>query len=147
MTETLPAELRELTEDARVTVRRDGVPKRDGKCVVYWMQRAQRGRDNHALDIAVKAANGLGLPLVTYFAGIARYPSANLRHYAFLNRGLIDVEEDLAARNIGFVLRLEPRQELDRFLEDVAASLLVGDENPIPETERWRQVIAKQLTI
>src|SRR6185503_8936596 len=119
MDELIPAELRQLAEEARVTVRRGGEPKRGGKCVVYWMQRAQRGRDNHALDLAVQVGDALGLPVVAYFAGIARYPSANLRHYAFLNRGLVDVEDDLTERGIGFVLRLEPKQELDRFLEDV----------------------------
>ena len=145
--ETIPAALRGLADDARVTVRRGGEPKRGSRCVVYWMQRAQRGRDNHALDLAVKIGDALGLPVVTYFAGIARYPHANLRHYAFLNRGLVDVESDLAERNIGFVLRLEPRQELERLLDDIGAALLIGDENPIRETERWRQAIAARLTI
>ena len=31
-------ELVRLAENARVRVRRDGEPKADGKCVVYWMQ-------------------------------------------------------------------------------------------------------------
>src|SRR5271168_3908091 len=98
-------ELRGLAEDARVTVRRDGTPAKDRRCVVYWMQRTQRGVDNHAVDLAVHAANALGLPLVVYFAGIASFPSANPRHWAFLNRGLKDVEADLRERNIGLVLR------------------------------------------
>jgi deoxyribodipyrimidine photo-lyase len=55
--------LKALANDARVTVRRGGAP--EGKCVVYWMQRAQRGRDNHALDKAVDVANALGLPCGT----------------------------------------------------------------------------------
>ena len=58
-----------LSNDPRITVRRDGAPDPKGKCVVYWMQRAQRGVDNHAVDLAVKIANLLGLPLVVYFAG------------------------------------------------------------------------------
>ena len=70
-----------------MTVRRDGAPDPKGKCVVYWMQRAQRGVDNHAVDLAVKIANLLGLPLVVYFAGISNFPHANLRHYVFLNQG------------------------------------------------------------
>jgi len=40
--ERVPAELRRLAEDARVTVRRGGAPAR-GRSVVCWMQRAQRG--------------------------------------------------------------------------------------------------------
>jgi hypothetical protein len=46
-----------LASNARVAVRRSGEPDGEGKCVVYWMQRAQRALDNPALEIAVKAAN------------------------------------------------------------------------------------------
>jgi deoxyribodipyrimidine photo-lyase len=143
--EDVPEVLRRLADDARVTVRRGGTPDPKGKCVVYWMQRAQRGRDNHALDLAVQVANALELPLVVYFAGIANFPHANLRHYAFLNRGLVDVEEDLAERNIGFVLRNAPRESHERFLRDVGAAFLVGDENPMREPERWRRELAARL--
>src|SRR5262249_40440570 len=51
-----------LTRNPRVTVRRDATPDPDGTCVVYWMQRAQRGIDNPALDVAVEAANALRRP-------------------------------------------------------------------------------------
>jgi deoxyribodipyrimidine photo-lyase len=139
--------LEKLAGDARVTVRRGGEPDRSGECVVYWMQRAERGRDNHAVDLAVRIANELGLPLVVYFAGIANFPGANLRHYSFLNRGLVDVEEDLAERNIGFVLRNAPRESYGRFFADVKAAMVVGDENPMREPERWRREIAAKLTI
>src|SRR3981081_3560554 len=97
------------SSDSRVTVRREGVPDPNGRCVVYWMQRAQRGVDNHAVDVAVQVANLLGLPLVVYFAGISNFPHANLRHYVFLNQGLPDIEADLAARNIPFVMRRAPQ--------------------------------------
>jgi len=143
----VPEALRRLAEDARVTVRRGGEPGVGGKCVVYWMQRAQRGRDNHALDLAVRVANELGLPLVAYFAGIVNFPHANLRHYAFLNRGLVDVEEDLAERNIGFVLRNAPHESHERFLSDVGAAFLVSDENPMREPERWRRELAARIKI
>ena len=82
----MPSELNHLAKDARVTVRRDGLPDPDGRCVVYWMQRAQRGVDNHAVDLAVGVADLLGLPLVVYFAAISNFPPANLRHYVFLNQ-------------------------------------------------------------
>jgi len=65
------------SNDPRVTVRRVGVPDPKGRCVVYWMQRAQRGVDNHAVDLAVKIANLLGLPVVVYFAGISNFPHPN----------------------------------------------------------------------
>src|SRR3981081_4462750 len=133
--------------DSRVTVRRDGVPDPKGRCVVYWMQRAQRGIDNHAVDLAVKIANLLGLPLVDYFAGISNFPHANLRHYVFLNQGLVDVEADLAARNISFVMRRAPHESHERLLADVHAAFLIGDENPMREPDRWRGELAPRIRI
>jgi deoxyribodipyrimidine photo-lyase len=147
MAELIPAELRGLADDSRVTVRRAGQPNPGGKCVVYWMQRAQRGRDNHAVDLAVEVGNALGLPVVAYFAGIANFPHANLRHYAFLNRGLEDVEADLADRNVGFVLRNAPHESHERFFGDVGAAFVVGDENPMREPECWRKHLASVLKI
>ncbi|MDP9037933.1 MAG: deoxyribodipyrimidine photo-lyase [Acidobacteriota bacterium] len=142
-----PQELRALAEDARVTVRRGGAPDPLGKCVVYWMQRAQRGRDNHALDLAVTLGNALSLPVVVYFAGISNFPNANLRHYVFLNRGLVDVEEDLRERNVGFVLRNAPNESHERLLADVGAAICIGDENPMREPERWRRELAQRIRI
>ena len=133
--------------DSRVTVRSAGVPDRNGKCVVYWMQRAQRGFDNHAVDLGVKIANLLGLPLVVYFAGVSNFPHANLRHYSFLNQGLPDVEADLAARNISFVLRRAPHESHEQLLADVHAAFLIGDENPMREPERWRKELASRIKI
>jgi deoxyribodipyrimidine photo-lyase len=140
-------ELRGWTNDSRVTVRRDGAPDPAGKCVVYWMQRAQRGVDNHAVDLAVKVANLLGLPLVVYFAGISNFPHANLRHYVFLNQGLPDIEADLAERNISFVMRCAPHESHEKLLADVQAAFLIGDENPMREPERWRKHLASRIKI
>lgn len=143
----VPAELAALAQDPRVTVRRDGAPDPKGRCVLYWMQRAQRGVDNHAVNLAVQVANALRLPVVVYFAGISNFPHANLRHYAFLNQGLPDIEEDLAARNISFVMRRAPRESHTRLIADVEAAMVIGDENPMREPERWRQELAKAITI
>jgi deoxyribodipyrimidine photo-lyase len=143
----LSDDLDRLLKDARVTVRRDGAPDPKGKCVVYWMQRAQRGVDNHAVDLAVKISNLLGLPLVAYFAGIANFPHANLRHYVFLNQGLPDIEADLATRNVSFVMRRAPHDSHERLLADVGAAFLVGDENPTREPERWRSELASLIRI
>src|ERR1700709_1594079 len=83
-------ELRKLAVDARVTVRRGGAPAK-GKCVVYWMQRSQRGRDSHGLNKAIAVGNALGLPVVAYGSGIPNFMHGNLRHYTFLNQGLPDI--------------------------------------------------------
>jgi deoxyribodipyrimidine photo-lyase len=145
--ENVPKALRELAQDARVTVRRGGVPEAEGKCVVYWMQRAQRGRDNHALNAAIAVGNELGLPVVAYFAGIKNFPHANLRHYAFLNQGLPDVEEDCAERGVGFVMRRAPHEDHLKFFADVEAAMVIGDENPMREPETWRVRIAEALRV
>jgi len=142
-----PEELLRWAADPRITVRRSDAPRSDGKSVVYWMQRAQRGIDNHAVDLAVKVANLLELPLVVYFAAISNFPHANLRHYAFLNRGLPDIEADLAARNISFVMRRAPHASHERFLADVEAAFLIGDENPMREPEMWRRGLASRIKI
>jgi len=130
----------------RVTIRRPGPPAEHTRCVVYWMQRAQRAHDNPALDLAVELGNALGLPVVVFFA-VVPYPNANLRHYAFMQQAFPDTARRLAARNIAFVLRRHPHSDLARFCDEAGAALLVGDENPIREAAHWRDVLAKKLRI
>jgi len=142
----VPKALRELAQSPRVAVRRGGAPAH-GKCVVYWMQRAQRGLDNHALDLAIAVGNALELPVVAYFAAISNFPHANLRHYAFLNQGLPDVEEDCAARGVGFVMRRAPHEDHLKFFADVDAAMVIGDENPMREPEKWRVKVAEELRV
>jgi deoxyribodipyrimidine photo-lyase len=145
--QNIPNELQRLSNQPRVLVRRTGVPRKDAKCVVYWMQRAMRIPDNAALDVAIEAGNLLGLPIVVYFSVIPNYPNANLRHYHFMAQGLRDVAEDAAERGVGFVLRRHPDSSLEAFLEEVQAALLIGDENPCREPERWRRVLAKRVKL
>jgi deoxyribodipyrimidine photo-lyase len=111
------------------------------------MQRAVRTDDNPALDVAIGAANHLGLPVVVFFSVIPNYPHANLRHYHFLGQALRDVAVDAAGRGVGFVVRRTPENSLEKILEEVGAAMLVGDENPLREPERWRQALAKRLRI
>src|SRR5215467_1878622 len=122
--------LETIAADPRVTVRRAGAPEAVGRCVVYWMQRAQRALDNPGLDVAVAAGNALRQPVVIFFAPVPFYPHANLRHYAFLAQGIPDIADRARERGIGFVLRGYPKHSLVKFCEEVKASLVVGDENP-----------------
>lgn len=140
-------ELTKLSQDPRVTIRRTGTLDPDGSCVVYWMQRAQRGIDNPALNVAVDAANALSKPVVVFFAPVPFYPSANLRHYRFLIEGIPDIAAALAKKNIGLVLRRYPEHSLLRFCEEVKAALVIGDENPMREPEAWRCGAAKKLRV
>lgn len=141
----VPEPLLQLAANPRVRIRRNGPPRPAAKCVVYWMQRSIRIRQNQALDIAIDAANLLGLPVVVFFSVIPNYPNANLRHYHFLQQSLRDVEQDAAERGVGFILRRHPDNSLEKFLAEVSAALLIGDENPCREPERWRRVLARKL--
>ncbi len=132
---------------ARVTIRRPGDPAHDGRCVVYWMQRAQRALDNPALNFAVDLANDLKLPCVVFFAPVPFYPHANLRHYRFLQQGIADTAARCEKRNIGFILRRYPDHSLVKFCEEVKAALVVGDENPLREPRSWRDKAAKKLKV
>ena len=145
--DALPVAFQKLSQNPRITVRRPGAPAKDGKCVVYWMQRAERALDNPALDMAIEIANELGLPVLVYFSAISNFPSANLRHYAFLNEGLRDIEADLAERGIPFIVRRPPDNSLEALLVEVGAAMVIGDENPCREPERWRKVLAHRLKI
>ena len=139
--------MKKLSSDPRVTVRKAGEPDPDGKCVVYWMQRAQRALDNPALDLAVKVGNELNKPVVVFLAPVPFYPHANLRHYAFLADGIPDIAEALAARGVGFVLRPYPNHHLVKFCGEVRACMVVGDENPMREPEDWRVRVSRQLRV
>jgi deoxyribodipyrimidine photo-lyase len=55
--------------------------------------------------------------------------------------------QDAAERGVGFVVRKHPDNSLEAFLEEAGAALLVGDENPCREPERWRRVLAKRLKL
>jgi deoxyribodipyrimidine photo-lyase len=144
---TIPEELARLAQQTRVLVRRPGPPRANAKCIVYWMQRAMRVVDNPALDVAIEAGNVLGLPVVVFFSLIPNYPNANLRHYHFLAQGLRDVAADAAERAVGFVLRRHPDNSLEAFVEEVQAALVIGDENPCREPERWRAVLARRFKL
>ena len=143
----LPIELETLAAQPRVLVRRGGALREGARCVVYWMQRAMRILDNPALDVAIEAGNLLELPIVVFFSVIPNYPNANLRHYHFMQHGLRDAEADAAERGVGFVIRRHPDNSLEKFLEEVEAALVIGDENPCREPERWRKVLAKRLRL
>lgn len=137
--------LEKLLTNPRVTVRRDGTPDPDGRAVVYWMQRAQRGVDNPALDVAIDVANEMRRPVAVFFGLHPKYPNANLRHYAFLIEGLAETIKRIERRGAAFIFRPFPRHSLTRFCNEVKPCLVVGDENPMRAPESWRQSAAEKL--
>jgi deoxyribodipyrimidine photo-lyase len=141
------SEIEQILGDERITVRKPGLPDSEGRCVVYWMQRAQRAAGNPALDVAVRVANLLAKPVVVFLAPVPFYPHANLRHYRFLADGIPDIAEGLAARNVGFVLRAYPDHNLLKFCDEVLPCVVIGDENPMREPEQWRVTVAKKISV
>lgn len=136
-----------ILTNPRIRVRRAGTPDPEGSCVVYWMQRAQRALDNPALDVAVELANELDLPAIVFFGLHPGYPNANLRHYAFLVDGLAETERRINERGCVFVLRPYPNHDLIRFCNEVRPALVIGDENPMREPERWRVSATTKLSV
>ena len=137
--------------DARIAVRRGGEPARGGRCVVYWMQRAQRAFENPALETAIRAANELRLPVVVFFGLLTTHPVANLRHYTFMVEGLVDTARRLKRRGIGFAIRAVskpgPVRTFARFCREANAAMVVTDENPLRNSARWREDAAWILRI
>ena len=74
----------------------------NGQYVLYWMQSSQRARYNEALEVAVERANAHKKPVVVAFALTCDYENANERHYNFMVKGLLDVEEGLSRWNVPF---------------------------------------------
>jgi hypothetical protein len=97
-----------LLSNPRVTASRDGAPEADGACIVYWMQRAQRGVDNPALDAAIAAANDLQRTIAVFFGLHPKYPNTNPRHYAFLVEGLEETKRRLKSVVRRFLLMNPP---------------------------------------
>jgi len=120
----------------------------DGKCVIHWMQRSQRGRDNAALNLAIEHANALKLPVVSIFGLTANYPDAQRRHYRFLVQGLMDANHDLAAKNIPLIVRFgSPPEVVLKLVDELNPAMVVGDENPVRIGQIWRDEIADSLRI
>jgi deoxyribodipyrimidine photo-lyase len=112
------------------------------------MQRAQRGIDNPALNLAVDLGNATKTPVIAIFGLTGDYPNAQRRHYRFLVEGLVDAHAGLAARGVLLIVRLgQPAQVVPAFAEEVGASLVVGDENPVRIGLAWREQVASQFKV
>lgn len=108
--------------------------------VVYWMSRDQRAHDNWALLYAQERALALHKDVAVVFCIDLDYPAANLRHFAFLLRGLEEVQRTLEKAAIGFhLLPGTPDIVLPPFFEKIAPSLLVTDFCPLRIKKQWKK--------
>lgn len=126
----------------RITPLNHESPRR-GRWVLYWMQASQRASWNHALEFAVREANGLGLPVVAFFGLTPDFPEANLRHYRFLLEGLREVQNDLGKRGVALVVRAaSPERGALELCRD--AALAVTDRGYLRIQKAWRESAARE---
>ncbi len=132
----------------RVRIAKEGNPDGEGRCVVYWMQRAQRGRDNAALNLAIALGNALKRPVLVVFGLTADYRGAQRRHYRFLVDALAEIRDELNARGVAFIVRLgSPDEVMIQVAREVQPCAVIGDENPLRVPSGWRNRLAESLQV
>ncbi len=112
-----------------------------GDYVLYWMQQSQRAEHNPALELAIREANRLKLPVVVVFGLMDDYPEANQRHYRFLLEGLQDVGSALMRKGIRFVVQRGVPPAVALALGSRAA-LIVCDVGYTRHQREWRRAVA-----
>jgi deoxyribodipyrimidine photo-lyase len=134
--------------EARITLINNMPLRVDGQCVVYWMQKDQRAKDNWALIHAVEVANELRLPLVVVFFVWEGMRHAYVRHFDFMLRGLAQVAKDLDSQGIGFVMRhSSPVAGIVSFTKEVNAACVVTDQSYLQLGKSRRQLAASKLDV
>ena len=132
-----------MIQDTRITALNDLKPGTDGRFVLYWMQQSQRTVFNHALELTVRTANRLNLPVVVVFGLTADYPDANLRHYQFMLEGLREVAAALVKRRIKFVMQHGPPPEV-ALRAGRQAAVIVCDRGYLHHQRQWRRQVAQE---
>ncbi|HEV2663247.1 MAG TPA: deoxyribodipyrimidine photo-lyase, partial [Ktedonobacteraceae bacterium] len=136
-----------FAQDERVAVYRPGNCDPDGRYVLYWMQRAQRGQENAALNAAIALGNALKLPIVVLFV-LTEYPEANLRHYHFMLEGLAETARTLQKRGTPLVIRRgTPPIEVARLARDLQAAAVISDECELRVPRSWRLELKEMLDL
>lgn len=135
-----------MVDARRIRTIRDGVPG-DGP-VVYWMSRDQRSEDNWALLHAQSLALHGRRPLVVAFSLAPAFLGATLRQYAFMLRGLGELDRALAGHGIPLhLLRGGPSASIPRFIQRVDASALVCDFDPLRVKRAWQAKVATHVRV
>ena len=120
----------------RVRTVQEGIP--GSGPVVCWMSRDQRSRDNWALLHAQALALRRGRPLVVAFALAPSFMGATIRQYAFMLRGLAEVDRELSGLGIALhLLRGVPSSTVPRLIRRVDATALVCDFDPLRIKRGW----------
>jgi deoxyribodipyrimidine photo-lyase len=113
-------------------------------CVIYVMSRDQRVQDNFALLEAQKKAQQLQVPLGVVFCLHHGKNGRAREHYAWMLEGLKQVEKDLAAKGIPFMLLVgKPADSLKGVLHHLKPDAIYFDMNTLRGPVRLQVVIAE----
>ncbi|MCX7996547.1 MAG: deoxyribodipyrimidine photo-lyase [Patescibacteria group bacterium] len=116
--------------------------------VVYLMSRDQRVQDNAALTAAQEYALERKRPLLVFFSLFTQPVGRLMQQYEFMLTGLKEVEEQLHANGIGFLLRTgTPEQTVPAVLHEYDACALFLDFSPLRNATTTRVTLAQTLQI
>ena len=115
-----------------------------GHFVLYWMQQSQRIDWNHALQYAVREADGRDVGVVAVFCLVDEYPEANLRHYTFMLEGLRETALRFREAGMQFLLvRGKPEEVIPGLARN--ACLVVVDRGYLGHQVVWRNRVADRI--
>lgn len=116
--------------------------------IIYWMSRDQRVHDNWALLKTAELAEAHGRPIGVVFCLAPRFLGAALRQYAFMFKGLREVERKLSSLHIPFFLLVgDPVERLLDFIDRAGAGAVVCDFNPLRLSMGWKTAAARRMRI
>ncbi|XP_038049381.1 deoxyribodipyrimidine photo-lyase-like isoform X2 [Patiria miniata] len=114
--------------------------------IVYWMSRDQRVQDNWSMLYAQRLAMKLAVPLRVCFCLQPRFLDATIRHFAFMLKGLAEVEQELKELDIPFHLLIgEAKDVLPNFVKDHNIGGLVTDFSPLRVPSKWVKEATESL--
>jgi deoxyribodipyrimidine photo-lyase len=135
-----------MVKPERVRALGEGSP--GGGAVAYWMSRDQRVADNWALLFAQQQAIERRVPLAVVFGLVPEFLGATLRQYAFMLRGLQQVQRDLAERGIAFfLLSGAPEEQITAFVQSHGIGQLVTDFDPLRIKRQWKEEVIARVPI
>lgn len=110
------------------------------------MARDQRAEDNWALLFSQNLAIKNKVPLHVIFCLTDKFLGATIRHFAFMLKGLEEVQIDCKKLNINFhLLRGNHSKEIPKFVKDNKIGALVCDFSPLRIHRGWVDSIKKSL--
>lgn len=114
--------------------------------IVYWMSRNQRVEDNWALLYAQALGMKNSLPLHVVFCLADKFLDATLRHFAFMIKGLKEVQSSCEELNINFhLLRGQAGQQIPFFVKQHKMGAVVCDMSPLKIHRAWVESVRKNL--